>query len=568
MNQTNNKKIDIDFTFETKEERLIEALQQLDVMEPETPPQSILKALEDAEIDKLYFQYLNEGVTPTVNGKPKDLKTDPYGINTFANMYVDENTQSKTSENNINNTDRPILSPEEEVTQRLIKIMEENSDENRLDWIKIGLQRQFNANGTPYNILNSMLLNRTIQEHDFDNTQWFTFKQVTARRGYVKKGQSATKILQVFPVFEKDEGGNFSYDENNDKIIKGFRKSSINVFNINQTSLPADPRFDIKPVEMPEEFELSNVTEHLIENFPVDINFRGDAAYYTPATNEITLPSKQLFTSDESLFSVLAHECAHATGHKDWLAREGVVEANTFDSEKYAKEELVAELASAMVCSNLSVPYKLEHHAGYLKHWVEILKQDPKFIFQAMNQAKSAASEIEKYATVSNTQTIQADNEEKLTTFNNLQTKISEDFMNMNADNIDQYLTEYKVDKETMINHLIMFSPNTVISVFGIAETSSRFNTQSLLDTLTKTKASVSTADDNKLAVVNQISAYIETNNSTGLPLVKNLQRYIASGYLDLLINSSESKLLEDQHISAVMKEAGVDVTKTQGQSR
>ncbi len=50
--------------------------------------------------------------------------------------------------------------------------------------------------------------------------------------------------------------------------------------------------------------------------------------------------------------------------------------------------ELIAELASCYVCSELNIPIaeSLGNHAAYLKHWIEQMKGDSRFIFKATSR--------------------------------------------------------------------------------------------------------------------------------------------------------------------------------------
>jgi antirestriction protein ArdC len=61
-------------------------------------------------------------------------------------------------------------------------------------------------------------------------------------------------------------------------------------------------------------------------------------------------------------------------------------------SEEYAEEELVAELGSAFLCSQLQVPVSVrEDHAAYINVWVKVLKEDKRAIFKASALAAKAA---------------------------------------------------------------------------------------------------------------------------------------------------------------------------------
>jgi len=58
--------------------------------------------------------------------------------------------------------------------------------------------------------------------------------------------------------------------------------------------------------------------------------------------------------------------------------------------QAYAREELVAELCSAFLCSELGVAPTVRH-ADYLGAWLDVLKGDNRAIFQAASMASKAA---------------------------------------------------------------------------------------------------------------------------------------------------------------------------------
>ena len=67
--------------------------------------------------------------------------------------------------------------------------------------------------------------------------------------------------------------------------------------------------------------------------------------YYSVSKDEIIIPEKAQFVDGESFYSNLLHEMSHASGSANRLNR--LQSGQTFGSEGYAKEELVAELTAA-----------------------------------------------------------------------------------------------------------------------------------------------------------------------------------------------------------------------------
>ena len=64
-----------------------------------------------------------------------------------------------------------------------------------------------------------------------------------------------------------------------------------------------------------------------------------------------------------------------------------------FRSDEYAREELVAELGSALVCQKYGMTKNLkEDSAAYLKSWLGSLKESPSFIKTTLMDVKKATS--------------------------------------------------------------------------------------------------------------------------------------------------------------------------------
>ena len=87
------------------------------------------------------------------------------------------------------------------------------------------------------------------------------------------------------------------------------------------------------------------------------------------------------------------HELGHWTGHRSRLDRE---QTGRFGSAPYAREELVAELASAFLCAALGIEPSVRH-ADYLGSWLEVLRADNRAIFKAASQASKAAEFLLQY---------------------------------------------------------------------------------------------------------------------------------------------------------------------------
>jgi antirestriction protein ArdC len=105
------------------------------------------------------------------------------------------------------------------------------------------------------------------------------------------------------------------------------------------------------------------------------------------------MPARDTFKSATGYYSTLLHELTHWTGHETRCKRDL---ENSFGSEKYAREELVAECGAALLCMSLGVEKQpTPEHAKYLNSWMQAIKDDYKAIYSAMSQAQKAVDYLE-----------------------------------------------------------------------------------------------------------------------------------------------------------------------------
>ena len=123
---------------------------------------------------------------------------------------------------------------------------------------------------------------------------------------------------------------------------------------------------------------------------PINIEHQ-DNAFYSISRNEITIPEKAQFKDGESWYGTAFHEMVHSTGAENQLNR--LQPQSGFGSDEYAREELVAELGSALVCQKYGMTKNLkEDSAAYLKSWLGSLKESPSFIKTTLMDVKKATS--------------------------------------------------------------------------------------------------------------------------------------------------------------------------------
>ena len=274
----------------------------------------------------------------------------------------------------------------QEVTDSIISLIESGTIETLRDaWTggSLGLPKNLKT-GAHYSGVNVMILTMASMMKNYASNEWMTFKQALDVGGCVRKGEKAT--LGVF--FKRLEIDSKEGAEEGETIA--FAKS-LHLFNVAQIDgLPASEVVKIKPNAA----QILEDCEALINASGAKITYSGNRAFYRPSTDEIYLPERADFYTTAGFYSTAFHELAHWTGAKNRLDRDF---SKRFGDEKYAMEELVAELAAAFVCAHTSIQNEsIQQNAAYLANWLQVLKNDKNAIFTAASAAWKAASFILK----------------------------------------------------------------------------------------------------------------------------------------------------------------------------
>jgi len=132
------------------------------------------------------------------------------------------------------------------------------------------------------------------------------------------------------------------------------------------------------------------VAEALITATGADFRIGGHEACYSPALDFVQVPLQQAFRQQINFYRTALHELRHWTGHRSRLDRD---QQGGFGSEAYAREELIAELASAFICASLGTRPTVRH-ADYVGSWLEVLRGDERALFRAASQASKAADSL------------------------------------------------------------------------------------------------------------------------------------------------------------------------------
>lgn len=274
------------------------------------------------------------------------------------------------------------------ITNQIIASLEVGAGKFSLPWHRSNtpLSRPMNAvTRKPYRGVNVLALWASAEAQDFGHGLWATYRQWQSLGAQVRKGEKASPIV-FYKVFDKVDGTEAEEREGSARI---FAQAS-HVFNVGQVDGYAVP-------ELPEAADFDPIpnADAFVAATSATIRIQGDSAHYTPSTDTITMPDKQLFFATESgnagqnWYATLLHELTHWSGAEHRLAR---TFGKRFGDDAYAMEELVAELGSAFLCGDLAVSSQPRpDHARYLASWLKVLMADNRAIFTAASAAAKAA---------------------------------------------------------------------------------------------------------------------------------------------------------------------------------
>ena len=321
------------------------------------------------------------------------------------------------------NTDGP--NSEDKALDLFAEMMIEKIESIRGDWKKPwfmegALQWPRNLSGREYNGMNAFMLLLHCEKSGYTIPRFCTFDCVQRLNKPDKDGKELPRVsvlrgeksfpvmLTTFTCIHKETKEKIKYDEYKKLSEKEQEQYNVfprmqvfRVFNVAQTNLR-----EARP-ELWEKLEAENSRPKIgdEEHFsfvPVDTMIRDNLwicpikplhqndAYYSISKNEIVVPEKEQFKSGESFYGTLFHEMVHSTGAEGVLDR---FKPTSFGSPEYAREELVAELGSALVAQRYGMmKYIKEDSCPYLKGWLDELKESPQFIKTTLLDVKRASS--------------------------------------------------------------------------------------------------------------------------------------------------------------------------------
>lgn len=280
-------------------------------------------------------------------------------------------------------------------TDRICAMLEQGFIPWQRPWAMAKTVAWSGNDGHTYTLLNQFLLADPDKKYaDWSELaadiagEWITFNECQKRGGRVKAKEHGRKVVYFTMIDVEDE------DSDGNKKTKRipYLKTSV-VFKISQCEgitqkfhTDADELYDFTGDKTADE-----VAEDYITREGITVKYvHGNRAFYSPATDSVTLPLREQFKDSGEFYSTYFHELTHSTGHEKRLNR--IKQNAAFGDEEYSTEELVAEIGSCSILATLGIESEstFRNSTAYIQNWLKALKSDKRMIVTASSRAEKA----------------------------------------------------------------------------------------------------------------------------------------------------------------------------------
>lgn len=278
------------------------------------------------------------------------------------------------------------------VTDRIVEQMQQGIIPWLKPWHLAGTEEEVAVNYVtrrPYSLVNQWLL--------MEPGEYLTFKQIKDLKGNIKKG-AKSRFVVFYTKYEFE-----AEDENTGEKVK----KSIpilryyNVFRLADTEgipskIQRDENGEVAVKEVARCAEADAAIDAYVASqtgLTFTNNRPSDRAFYSPVDDCVVVPMPEQFDDPAEYYSTAFHELTHSTLIEARCNRRDAGKVAFFGSKEYSREELVAEIGAAMLCSNFDMDTKkaFRNSIAYLQSWASKLKDDPKAVVVAAGKAEKAA---------------------------------------------------------------------------------------------------------------------------------------------------------------------------------
>ena len=284
---------------------------------------------------------------------------------------------------------------------------------------------RFYPKGPEVSPFNALILGMHADRGGYKTARYFSFNEAKKHGKAVLQGEKGVPfhwykwekyVNRNDPSDTMSREDYLQLDKEERKQYKGVRNREIRIlFNVDQTTLPdsipetyralleshggINDRGNLKA----EERQLRNAVNHFVsqikENLvPIRKDSTGTPRYDT-AKDAVYMPDQKHFSSYPDYVQDLVRQVASATGHRQRLAREGMVmqggKAPSEDAVKY--ERLVAELAAGVKMMDFGLPAKMSaENLPLVEYWTQELQENPTLLEAIETDVNNAVEVMRK----------------------------------------------------------------------------------------------------------------------------------------------------------------------------
>ena len=271
--------------------------------------------------------------------------------------------------------------------QKVIETIQQHMAQGSLIWHNpCLLTAQSNiVSNNAYQGINQFITAMVADCEGYRSPYWATFKQIRDLGGRLIEANGKGVPIIFYTRLPSKDG----HDNDQERFV--IRHSFV--FNLDLVCGLEPPKCDpVGQARLAQDAE--DIASAYLERENIRVSHGSPA--YVPSLDVVKMPSVDEVVSTDEFYSTYFHELAHSTGHPRRLCRFGA-DAGRFDrKEDYSKEELVAEITSAMLCHGCGVDSlsSIKNSAAYIQGWTRFINEKGDAFLAAVNQAYKARAFI------------------------------------------------------------------------------------------------------------------------------------------------------------------------------
>ncbi len=284
-----------------------------------------------------------------------------------------------------------------ELAEMFARILEEKELDWKKEWKGLANVPINAVKGRKYKGINAFALMLIMMERGYTDPRFATFNQIKEMGCKLHDAKGKGVRVEYWFPYDREARKAITWEEfrilSNGKLDDRFTLYAKYSTVFNAAHIEGLPE---RKIDRRNDISADDLISKLAENMEVEIlNDGGDRAFYRLSEDKIHLPIPEVFSSRYAYNSTALHELAHATGAPHRLNRKF---GAGFGSEDYAYEELIAEITSCFMSTNLDLEQDevhLDNHKAYIQSWIKAIREKPESLTKAIAEAEKTAAYME-----------------------------------------------------------------------------------------------------------------------------------------------------------------------------